>query len=60
MEYVSMSKEQLLVLQEKLQKQYNEYCAKGLNLDLSRGKPGRDQVDLCNDGPFTIVLDSNE
>ena len=49
MEYASMSKEQLLVLQEKLQKQYQEYCDMGLNLDLSRGKPGRDQVDLCND-----------
>ena len=49
MEYASMSKEQLLDLQEKLQKQYQEYCNMGLNLDLSRGKPGRDQVDLCND-----------
>ena len=37
MEYASMSKEQLLELQEKLQKQYKEYCDMGLNLDLSRG-----------------------
>ena len=49
MEYAKMSKEQLLALQESLQKQYQDYCAMGLNLDLSRGKPGRDQVDLCND-----------
>ena len=59
MEYASMSKEQLLVLQEKLQKQYNEYCAKGLNLDLSRGKPGRDQVDLCNDMLTVVQTDED-
>ena len=56
MEYSSMSKEQLLVLQENLQKQYEAYCAKGLNLDLSRGKPGRDQVDLSND-MLTVIKD---
>ncbi len=49
MEYASMSKAELLALQEKLQEQYEAYCAMGLNLDLSRGKPGRDQVDLCDD-----------
>ena len=56
MEYSSMSKEQLLALQAELQEQYQKYCDMGLNLDLSRGKPGKEQVDLSND-MLTVIKD---
>jgi aspartate/methionine/tyrosine aminotransferase len=56
MEYSRMSKEELLSLQAELQEQYQKYCDMGLNLDLSRGKPGKDQVDLSND-MLTVIRD---
>ena len=59
MEYASMSKEQLLALQAELQEQYQKYCDMGLNLDLSRGKPGREQVDLSND-MLTVIKDGSD
>ena len=46
MNYSSMSREALLKHKEKLEKHYNSYCAKGLSLDLSRGKPCNKQLDL--------------
>ena len=39
MQYSEMSKEELLTLQAELNQQYAEAKAKGLNLDMSRGKP---------------------
>lgn len=48
-EYKTMTKEELLKEQEQLLKRYNEYKAMGLKLDMSRGKPGRDQLDLSNE-----------
>ncbi len=48
-EYKTMTKEELLNEQEQLLKRYNEYKAMGLKLDMSRGKPGRDQLDLSNE-----------
>ena len=44
-----MSAEQRRELLEKLQKQYLDFQAKGLKLDMSRGKPGADQLDLSVD-----------
>lgn len=44
--YSQLSKEELLTLKEELTKQYEEIKAKGLSLDMSRGKPGTDQLDL--------------
>lgn len=44
--YTSMTKEQLLAEQAKLAERYEAFKAKGLALDMSRGKPGADQLDL--------------
>lgn len=44
--YSQMSKEELLALKEQLQASYDAYKAKGLNLDMSRGKPAPDQLDF--------------
>ena len=46
MAYSSMTVEQLKIEKEKLDVKYKEVKEKGLSLDLSRGKPGKDQLDL--------------
>lgn len=46
MSYVEMSKEQLLKEREEIFNKYNELKAKGLKLDMSRGKPNMEQLDL--------------
>lgn len=44
--YSEMSREELLGLKKDLEKQFEEIKAQGLALDMSRGKPGTDQLDL--------------
>ncbi|MBQ8684525.1 MAG: aminotransferase class I/II-fold pyridoxal phosphate-dependent enzyme [Clostridia bacterium] len=44
-----MSKEQLQQRESRLQQQYAAYKAQGLQLDMSRGKPGAQQLDLTLD-----------
>ncbi len=56
--YPEMNREQLLQEQEKLQKAYKEFQDKNLNLDMSRGKPGADQLDLTM--PMLDVLTSKD
>ena len=46
MQYNDMSKEELLVLKESLNKEYAEAKSKGLALDMSRGKPSAKQLDV--------------
>lgn len=47
-EYLAMSKEELAEEQKKLESAYSALAAKGLKLDMSRGKPGPEQLDLSN------------
>lgn len=49
MMYTEMSREQLTAEYEALQNAYKAFRAKGLKLDLSRGKPGAEQLDLLTD-----------
>ena len=44
--YRELRKEELLTLKEELSREYEDIKAKGLSLDMSRGKPGTDQLDL--------------
>ncbi|MGN1420539.1 MAG: aminotransferase class I/II-fold pyridoxal phosphate-dependent enzyme [Eubacterium sp.] len=44
--YSEMNKEQLLQEKKELKKRYDAFKARGLQLDMSRGKPGKDQLDL--------------
>ena len=46
MNYQSMSKLELTKTNEELQKHYDEFKAKGLKLNMARGKPSTDQLDL--------------
>lgn len=47
--YQEKSKEELLALKEQLEKEYAETKAKGLKLDMSRGKPAPVQLNLSMD-----------
>ena len=44
--YLALTKEQLLSCREELQKNYENYVNQNLKLDMSRGKPSAAQLDL--------------
>ena len=46
MKYTEMSRAELLAEKAVLEKQYEDYKARGLRLDLSRGKPNSEQLDV--------------
>ena len=48
MELKNYDKEKLYALKSQLVKEYNEYKEQGLKLDMSRGKPGADQLAVSN------------
>lgn len=54
--YREMNREELLSLKEELDKQFADAKGKGLKLDMSRGKPGLEQLDMTMD--IMDVLDS--
>ena len=47
MKLIEMSKEQLSAFKAECEKEYEAYKAKGMKLDMSRGKPGADQLDIA-------------
>lgn len=49
MEFSQMSRAEQLARLQELRTEYEKQKAKGLSLDLSRGKPSPDQLDLMND-----------
>ena len=49
MEYTSMNKAQLEAEYEAVSAKFEELKARGLKLDMSRGKPGKEQLDLVSD-----------
>ena len=48
MEFSQMNREQLSALQASLRDQYESFKQANLNLDLTRGKPAAEQLDLSN------------
>ncbi len=44
--YTELSKKELEALYVPLKEKYEEYCKSGLKLDISRGKPNADQLDI--------------
>ena len=49
MNYFNMTKEQLKTEYERLIQDYKNYQNKNLKLDMSRGKPSKEQLDLSNE-----------
>jgi len=58
MDILTMDREALLAQKARLEAEYAAFKAKGLKLDMSRGKPGSDQLDLSRD--MLTVFTGNE
>ena len=54
-EYTKMTREELITEREALLKQYKEFKSMGLKLDMSRGKPCKEQLDLSMDMVNTVI-----
>lgn len=55
--YAELSKDELLVLKEQLSKEYDDAKSKGLKLNMARGLPSVEQLDMEAD--FFDIIDSN-
>ncbi len=55
----NMSKEELVSLKGELEKKYEDVKSLGLSLDMSRGKPGADQLDLSVE-MLNIMVDAKD
>lgn len=58
MQYCELSREQLLCLKEETEKRYNDFKDKKLTLDMSRGKPNKEQLDLSMDMFNCLKIDN--
>lgn len=56
--YLSMSAAELQAELESVKKEYEEIKAQGLSVDMSRGKPGADQLDI-SDGMLKVLDDGD-
>ena len=56
--YAEMGKEELTTLKTALTEEYETYRAQGLSLNMARGKPGADQLDLSM--PLLDILPSTD
>ena len=56
--YAEMGKEELNTLKTALTEEYETYKAQGLSLNMARGKPGSDQLDLSM--PMLDILPSSD
>ena len=59
MRYSQMSYAELCAEHKKLTKEYEDIKNLGLSLDISRGKPGAEQLDL-SDGILTVISSSDD
>jgi len=57
MSYSNFTKSELSAELSELSQQYKGYVEKGLSLDMSRGKPCTEQLDICL--PMLDVLNSS-
>lgn len=57
--YKNLARERAIALRAELEKKYAEYVEQGLKLDMSRGKPAPNQLDIC-DGLLTVISDRND
>ena len=57
--YAELSKEELLTLQKDLNEQYKDVCSKGLKLNMARGLPSAEQLDMEADFFNMLHPDSN-
>ena len=55
--YKELTKDELLTLKAALEEEYKTMESKGLNLNMARGKPGFDQLELCM--PMLDVVNSS-
>ena len=58
MQYCELSREQLLCLKEETEKRYSDFKARKLCLDMSRGKPNKEQLDLSMDMLNCLKIDN--
>ena len=56
--YLEMSAAELQAEFQSVKKEYEDIKAQGLNIDMSRGKPGADQLDI-SDGMLDVLKDGN-
>lgn len=54
-----MNREELIAAEAELRAQYRKFQAQGLKLDMSRGKPGADQLDI-SEGMLSVISSSKE
>ena len=57
--YSELSKEELLTLKADLEAKFEEEKGKGLKLDMSRGKPSTEQLNLSMGMMDVLTSDSN-